>query len=201
MHFAELFEKNTRQSLDKCPHKHGNAKLLQSLVALMKPHLVHYVTLPLCPSSVCEFSAITILQPTWSCHLLFLHGSILLLLLFFIYYWNTFCFFVISSKLADWHFAAASALIVHNCLANFLRLTDSIPFWNAAVTQSVISILQPSPACFFCLLFPILYVSLNILFLSFFTITFYSFVHVCNSFVGCLYEWWVTKLQHTLLHY
>lgn len=57
MHFAKLLEKNTRQSLDKCPHKHRYAKLLQSLVSLTKPHLVHYVTL-LCPSSVFEFSAL-----------------------------------------------------------------------------------------------------------------------------------------------
>lgn len=194
MHFAKLLEKNTRQSLDKCPHKHRYAKLLQSLVALTKPHLVHYVTL-LCPSSVFEFSALCCkpYDPVSSYSLMDIFFSI--------YYWNTFCFFVTSSKLADWYFAAASALIIRNCLANFLRLTDSIPFWNAAVTQSVISTLQPSSACFFCLLFPILYVSLNILFLSFFTITFYSFVHVCNSFVGCLYEWWVTKLQHALLRY
>lgn len=54
---AEVNYKITGQSLDKCPHKHRYAKLLQSLVALTKPHLVHYVTL-LCPSSVFEFSAL-----------------------------------------------------------------------------------------------------------------------------------------------
>lgn len=134
---AQLLEKKTWQVHYKCLHSMD----MQSHFSNFS--FVHYTMLLLCSSSVFEFNAIPKFLP-------FVIPSPLVYpwFPFLFYYLVSLWFLLIPFKLADWYFAAASALTVCNCLANILRHTDSVPFLNAAVTQSLISTLQPGSACF-----------------------------------------------------